>query len=250
MQKNVQQNPEKNRPTVPEGLRIYAIGDIHGRIDLLDALLAKIDRDASTTKKRAIRVFLGDYIDRGAQSRQVLDRLIGLQQKDAEANIFLIGNHELVMRELLEKGDPFLLQDWLRFGGRETLLSYGIELSQFTKAPETLLPALAAACPPEHRQFLNSLKLSTEFGSYFFCHAGARPGVALNKQAEKDLIWIRNEFLNYTGSFGKIIVHGHTICEKVERHTNRINIDTGAYATGCLTALGLEGSRWCLLQTR
>jgi serine/threonine protein phosphatase 1 len=238
-------------PRLPEGLRLYAIGDIHGRADLLETLVKKIDEDSKTATGEVRKIFLGDYVDRGISSRQVIDFLIALRAREKTPSIFLMGNHEHVMQELLHnpKNDD-LMQDWLRFGGRETLMSYGIRPALMTGGHSAALMAeLLAAMPASHVEFIESLALKAEYGDYFFCHAGVRPGVDLKAQNAQDLIWIRYDFLHHKEPFGKIIVHGHTICRQVEMKPNRIDIDTGAYATGCLTALGLEGTKKWLLQT-
>jgi serine/threonine protein phosphatase 1 len=237
-------------PSLPDNLRLYVIGDIHGRVDLLTPLLEKIDRDAKKSKAKTRKIFLGDYVDRGLYSRQVIDHLIDLRAKEPEPPVFLLGNHEQVMRELLHGRDGGLLADWLRFGGRETLLSYGVSSAELAKEPAAVIAALREKIAPSHIDFIEKLETSAVFGDYFFCHAGVRPGIDLAKQAEQDLVWIRYDFLAHAKPFGKMVVHGHTISPQPEFRTNRINIDTGAYATGCLTALGLEGKKQWLLQTK
>ncbi|MDX2028944.1 MAG: metallophosphoesterase family protein [Alphaproteobacteria bacterium] len=236
-------------PSLPEGIRLYAVGDVHGRLDLLKQLLAKIDEDAKTAKGPVKKIFLGDYIDRGLHSCQIIDYLIDWRAKEKEPPIFLMGNHEQVMRQLLRDSDPGLLGDWFQFGGRETLLSYGLSPAKLTENPTEVLKEMASKVPPAHVDFLENLELSATYGDYFFCHAGVRPGVALESQNEQDLVWIRYEFLNHKDSFGKVVVHGHTITFEAEFCPNRISIDTGAYATGCLTALALEGTKQWLIQT-
>lgn len=240
-------------PSIPAGLRIYAIGDIHGRLDLLKQLMEMIDAEAKPAGITVKKIFLGDYIDRGIQSKQVLDYL--LQYLDAAPNHekphFLLGNHEQVMREVITRSDIKLLQDWMRFGGRETLMSYGIRPAILpTEASFAgMLGNLLEKVPPSHTTYLNSMQLCVSYGDYFFCHAGARYGVALDAQTEQDLVWIRRDFLANTKKFEKIIVHGHTISEEAELLPHRINVDTGAYATGCLTAIALEGTQQWLVQT-
>ncbi len=236
-------------PVLPKGLRLYVIGDIHGRLDLLKQLMEQVDKEPRKGKTKIRKVFLGDYIDRGLYSRQVIDYLIGLRETEKNPPIFLMGNHEQVMRELLRGRDGALLEDWMRFGGRETLLSYGVPMSALGHSPEALA-ALREKIPPAHVDFLEKLETSAIFGDYFFCHAGVRPGIELEKQEERDLVWIRYDFLSHAEPFGKVVVHGHTISPQAEFKSNRINIDTGAYATGCLTALALEGKKQWLLQTK
>lgn len=235
---------------LPEGLRIYAVGDIHGRDDLLAELQGRIAEDAARAPSATnILIYLGDYIDRGLQSKQVLDRLSGSRLAGFE-HVFLKGNHELAMLQFL--GDAAFGKTWKYYGGLETLHSYGVqELTRtddpaaFGRAREHLLEVLPAA----HRDFLEALEVSREFGGYFFAHAGVRPGISLQRQIEEDLLWIREEFLHSDASFGKVVVHGHTPNEEVVVRPNRIGIDTGAYMTGVLTALVLEGQGRRFIQT-
>lgn len=240
-------------PSLPENLRIYAIGDIHGRLDLLKQLLEKIDAEPKPAGVTVKKVFLGDYIDRGVQSKQVLDYLLHLAEKESGVTKpdFLLGNHEQVMRELVKQKDLKLLQDWLRFGGRETLMSYGIRpaILSTTASLTAMLSEFLNKFPKAHNDFVGRMVTSVTYGDYFFCHAGARYGVPLPEQSEQDLVWIRHDFLANTKKFEKMVVHGHTISEEAEVLPHRINVDTGAYATGCLTAIGLEGTNQWLVQT-
>jgi serine/threonine protein phosphatase 1 len=227
---------------LPAGIRIYAVADLHGRVDLLDRLLAHIDDDVRTfPAHRAIEVFLGDYIDRGPDSRYVMDRLI--ERSQTHEVVCLKGNHELFLLDFLR--NPELLHQWRQYGGLDTLMSYGVVPPFKPTAAE--LEALAAdfhkAIPAAHLDFLNRLRPSFTCGDYFFVHAGVRPGVSIRKQQEKDLLWIRDEFLQSEDDFGKAIIHGHTPVPVAEIRRNRINIDTGAYATGLLTCLILEGDK-------
>jgi serine/threonine protein phosphatase 1 len=230
----------RNRqPRVPDGVRVYAIGDIHGRADLLDGVLSHIDSDlAKTPVSNSLEVFLGDYVDRGPDSRGVLDRLVA--RNLTHRMVFLKGNHETFLSQFVSK--PAILGDWQRLGGLETLMSYGLtpSINADTVTQAKLAAALDQAMPPSHRRFLDDLKSSFTFGDFYFVHAGVRPGIALEKQREEDLLWIRHEFLLCEEDFGKIIVHGHTPVQQVDIRPNRINIDTGAYATGSLTCLVLE----------
>jgi serine/threonine protein phosphatase 1 len=235
-------------PSLPQGIRIYTIGDIHGRLDLLDKLLGRIAQDQSSRPvERPIFVFLGDYIDRGKWSRETIDRLIS--QGAAHESVFLRGNHELIAANF--QADPTKMEQWMRLGGRETLASYGVRPEQFSRRGrmEAAQAAFHQALPAAHQQFFDSLRDSFTCGDYFFAHAGARPYVELSQQTEYDLLWIRSEFLNSTYDFGKIIVHGHTPTSKVEIRPNRINIDTGAFATDCLSCLVLEGVELALIDT-
>jgi len=230
-------------------MRLYAIGDIHGCLPLLQNLLEKIEEDCKGSDATVRKIFLGDYIDRGLYSRQTIDYLLNWGGKEKYPPIFLLGNHEQVMRKIMRDHDVEKLIDWLHFGGRETLQSYGISMHRFAQDLPALVDSLIEKVPQDHVEFLEKLNLSADFGDYFFCHAGVRPGSAIDDQDEEDLLWIRNQFLDYRGSFGKVVVHGHSISREVEFQSNRIGIDTGAYATNRLTALALEGTKQWLIQT-
>lgn len=236
--------------SVPDGVRLYVVGDIHGRADLLGRLLMDIQQDGQDNSEiRKILIFLGDYIDRGLQSKQVLDRLTGPVLEGFET-VFLKGNHELAMHQFLE--DAQFGRTWKYYGGLETLHSYGITELTLSDDPADFERArlhFAAVLPDSHRHFLETLSLSAEFGDYFFAHAGVRPGISLSRQIEDDLLWIRDDFLESRSSFGKVVVHGHTPKEKAVFRPNRIGIDTGAYMTGILTCLVLDGASRRLLQT-
>jgi diadenosine tetraphosphatase ApaH/serine/threonine PP2A family protein phosphatase len=235
--------PAGRVPRVPEGVVVYAVGDIHGRLDLLSALLAKIAADAATTvAPRRVLVFLGDYVDRGNDSRGVLDRLsAGIAGFES---VCLKGNHEEVLLDFLV--DPSLWEEWRRFGGLETLASYGVShalLFEPLIAPAAIRDAFLARLPERHLRFLKDLRLSYQCGDYYFVHAGARPGVALEDQVPADQLWIREEFLGAGDAFGgRVVVHGHTPKPQPEKWAFRIGIDTGAYLTGHLTAVRLEGA--------
>jgi serine/threonine protein phosphatase 1 len=220
-----------------ENTRLYVIGDIHGRLDLLDRVIDAIHRDVKEHGPGALTVTLGDYIDRGPSSRSVLDRLI--RNPFPTLLVALKGNHEALLEAFL--ANPVVGKHWRSLGGAETLHSYGVPVrmlraENYAEAADRL----RAALPAEHLNFLQSLKTSLSHGKYFLCHAGVRPGVPLEDQTEKDLLWIRDEFLNSKMDFGKIIVHGHTPRPEPEVLPNRINIDTGAFATGQLTCVVLE----------
>jgi serine/threonine protein phosphatase 1 len=220
-------------------MRIYAIGDVHGRVDLLDATLARIDANlARSSPHRAVHVLLGDYVDRGPSSREVLDRLV--ERTRVHRVICLKGNHESYLVEFLH--NPSVLGDWRHFGALETLRSYGLNPSANPDSAEEhrLARALAAALPAGHRQLLTKLAASFSCGDFFFAHAGVKPGVPLAQQSEHDLLWIRDDFLLSEQDFGKVVVHGHTPVLEPDIRPNRINIDTGAYATGRLTCLMIE----------
>jgi len=233
---------KSRQPRVPDGIRIYAIGDIHGRVDLLDQALNRIDADlAKNPSSFEIEVFLGDYIDRGPDSRQVLDRLVARNR--THRMVFLKGNHETYLADFVN--NPPILDDWQRIGGLETLMSYGItpSINADTAAQARLAAAFDRALPESHRRFLGDLKSSFTCGDFYFVHAGVRPGIPLAKQREEDLLWIRHEFLLCEEEFSKIVVHGHTPVPQPDIRPNRINIDTGAYATGNLTCLILEDDK-------
>jgi serine/threonine protein phosphatase 1 len=224
--------------TPNEKNRLYVIGDIHGRLDLLDRLIDAIKRDVDEYGNDCLIVTLGDYIDRGPNSRGVIERL--LANPFPTSYIALKGNHELLLESFL--ADPAVGEHWRRLGGLETLHSYGVPVSGLMvgKAYEEAANRLRDAMPVEHTSFLRSLKNSYSNNKYFLCHAGVRPGVPLERQRDEDLLWIRDEFLSSTMDFGKIIVHGHTPVEEPEVLPNRINIDTGAFATGRLTCVVLD----------
>ena len=237
-----------NRPAIPDGLRVYAIGDIHGRLDLLDELLAKIDRDNEERGPADTHlVFLGDLIDRGPDSRGVIDRAMQLAEAGGERVHFLMGNHEEVFLGAAT-GDEKLVRFFCRIGGRETILSYDIELEEYQRLHmDELAARIPELIPAAHVEFTSQFKDQVVIGDYAFVHAGIRPGVALADQNRKDLRWIRDEFILDDEQHEKVIVHGHTISPKVEERANRIGIDTGAYVSGVLTALALEGTeRWFL----
>ena len=227
--------------------RCYVIGDIHGRLDLLDQLIAKINRDAKEHGADCLTVTLGDYIDRGPNSRGVLDRL--LSNPFPGPYVALKGNHEALLEKFLV--DPASGLDWRWVGGLETLHSFGIPVEPLMlgKNYEQAAEQLRASLSPGHQRFLASLRISLTFGQYFLCHAGVRPGVSLEHQRAEDLLWIRDKFLKSRKDFGKIVVHGHTPVDEPESLPNRINIDTGAFATGRLTCVVLDGEHRQFLST-
>jgi len=232
--------------SLPEGQRIYAIGDIHGRLDLLDHLLALVAEDDANRPGESQIIFLGDLIDRGPHSAQVVERALRLRQARPDTRL-LLGNHEEVFLKALN-GDLKALSFFVRIGGRETILSYGLDEQTYNDATfEELLELLRARVPREHIDFLESFEDLIVAGDYAFVHAGIRPNEPLSCQRPSDLRWIRDDFLRHGSPFEKIIVHGHTIAEDVEQRPNRIGLDTGAYASGKLTAMGFEGDeRWIL----
>jgi serine/threonine protein phosphatase 1 len=238
--------------SVPHGTRVYAIGDIHGRLDLLRDLHEQIrDHAREYPVARDVLVHIGDYIDRGYQSRQTLDYLLDSPLPGFET-VHLLGNHERTLLEFLD--DISVGPGWLRYGGRETLFSYGIDWDRDLAGGEECLlriqSELRNKLPERHRRFLSGLPLTHEEGDYLFVHAGIRPGVPLHRQAAEDLLWIRDEFLASTADHGKIVVHGHSISEIPELRSNRVGIDTGAFATGRLTCLVLEGNEQSFFSTQ
>ena len=230
-----------------EGCRAYAIGDIHGRLDLLDLLLKRIEEDiAARPRVRTFIIFLGDYIDRGPDSAGVIERLRTYKPPHATL-IFLSGNHEEVLLKILA-GERGIFSSWLKFGGAECAASYGMDVPALRRIDEpSAIQLLQAKVPRAHRHFLENCADTFRFGDYLFVHAGIRPGVGIDEQDRSDLRWIRDPFLSDAKDHGFVVVHGHTIVEKVEERTNRIAIDTGAYHTGILTCLVVEeGERWYL----
>jgi len=234
-------------PSLPSGVRIYVVGDIHGRLDLLDALAEQIRADLVSAPPKVTTIFLGDYVDRGPASAGVVDRL---SRGEFPTPIYALrGNHEDVLLRFLDDGT--VLDGWRRFGGIETLQSYGVDVTEAIHAGgyDLARKSLLARMPPEHRRFLEETRFVASLGDYFFCHAGVRPGVALKSQNPNDLLWIREDFLRHKGSWSQIIVHGHTPVPRPEVLPNRINIDTGAFASSILTALVLEGPERRFLST-
>jgi serine/threonine protein phosphatase 1 len=236
----------------PEGTRLYAVGDCHGRLDLLCALEEEILEDAEAhPADRKVVVYLGDYVDRGPDSSGVIDHLTAAPLKGFES-IHLLGNHEAMMLAFLRAGAAAGLT-WLINGGEETLASYGLDVAALKQEPdplERLREGLDAQLPDSHRDFLESLKRWHREGDYLFVHAGLRPGQPLERQDPEDLIWIREPFLNSAKDHGCVVVHGHTPAREPVEKPNRIGIDTAAVYGGALTALVLEGAGRRYLQVR
>ncbi|WP_245593385.1 metallophosphoesterase family protein [Azospirillum halopraeferens] len=240
-------------PRVPDGLRVYAVADIHGRRDALDRLIALVAEDAADAAERGltpVMVFLGDYVDRGADSYGVLDRLCR-PVIEGVACRFLLGNHEAALLEFLEA--PAAGAEWLDYGGVETLGSYGVRASVGIRERarcEALRDRFAGSLPDAHLAFLKSLEPMVVLGDYAFVHAGIRPGRSLERQRLDDLLWIREPFLSDPRPHDKVVVHGHTMVDQPDLRDNRIGIDTGAYVTGVLTTLVLQEDQQCLIQAR
>jgi serine/threonine protein phosphatase 1 len=237
-------------PEGARGYRAYVIGDIHGRLDLLEDLLAKIHAELQhRPARKTLLVFVGDLIDRGPNSAQVIERLRTYKRGGVQP-VFLLGNHEEVLLRIVE-GDESLIWSWLQFGGLQCLQSYGVDPAHIGRlSGPDLVQAVRAAVPASHVEFLESFIDSCRFGGYLFVHAGIRPGVELEQQSQSDLRWIREPFLFDDTDHGFVVVHGHTISEDVEELPNRIGIDTGAYRTGVLTAIAIEGAKRWFFDTR
>lgn len=236
-------------PAIPSGQRVYAVGDVHGCLDLLDQLLAAIDADDAEREPAATTlIFLGDLVDRGPDSAGVVERV--RQRAGAGADVrLLLGNHEEIFLAALD-GDPKGLRLFCRVGGRETALSYGIAAESYERSGyEDLAVLLTDAVPPEHRVFLAGGTDMEVIGDYAFVHAGVNPGRTLEEQRVADLRWIRDPFLDHRKELEKVVVHGHTIADEVEFRPHRIGVDTGAYLSGRLSAVALEGDRTWTIDT-
>jgi len=246
-----QTSQSAQQPTIPDGTVAYAIGDIHGRSDLLAALMRMVEADAAplvAQGKSITIVFLGDYVDRGSDSQGVLDYLLDRLPPGWNC-LFLKGNHEEAILSFL--ADASFGEVWRDYGGIETLASYGVYLVRERGGidwPATQ-SAFTRAFPRRHLEFLQRLPATGVIGGYVFVHAGVRPGIPLEYQSEKDLLWIRDEFLEGRRALPQTVVHGHTPNEEVILGDGRIGLDTGAYLTGRLTAAGFEGSRVWYLHT-
>ena len=241
--------PPIDAPQPPRGYRAYAVGDVHGRLDLLNQLLARVEQDAERQPARkSLLIFLGDLIDRGPDSRGVVERLRTYAPNRLQLH-FLAGNHEEVLLRLLA-GERGILASWLKFGGAECLRSYGTDPASLAGLNERqALQIVMQTIPADHARFIGTFADTLTLGDYLFVHAGIRPGLDLSLQSQTDLRWIRSSFLDCEEDHGMLVVHGHTISETVDERSNRIGIDTGAYRTGVLTALAVEGDRRWFLDT-
>ena len=245
----ISRSPTRNAPSGAKGRRAYVVGDIHGRLDLLEKLLRSIHLEIEEQKaSKVLLVFLGDLIDRGPSSAGVIERLRTYAHPGVQP-VFILGNHEEVLLRILD-GETSLIDKWRWFGGAQCLQSYGVDPSALNGLPEIdALETIRQAIPAEDLQFLRSFSDTCRFGDYLFVHAGIRPDVALDDQLQSDLRWIREPFLFDETDHGFMVVHGHSIRPKVEERSNRIGIDTGAYKSGVLTALAIEGDRRWYLDT-
>ena len=236
------------RPSIPAGQRLYCIGDIHGRLDLLQELHRKVEDDARDYDGHKTLVYLGDYIDRGEHSKEVIDLLLASPLAGFKT-VFLMGNHEQTLLDFLLH--PRDVASWLTFGGRATLQSYGVAMfREFLSGDiDVLRDEFETKLPRSHLEFYRSCQMTYVVGAYCFVHAGIRPGVALGEQNYQDLLWIRGDFIDSGAIHEHIVVHGHSITSEVEWMPNRIGIDTGAFNSGVLTCLVLEGEEQRLLQT-
>ncbi len=234
---------KKELPRVPKGRRVYAVGDVHGRSDLFKALVEAIEDDIRDGEADGLEpdiVLLGDLVDRGPDSAGVVEQARKWTKRRTVH--VLCGNHEEMFLNSFEDRD--ILRHFLRHGGRETLISYGMDRKLFTKLTlDELQQMMDGVVSKKHRKFISGFEDMVQLGDYLFVHAGIEPGVALEDQKQRSLRWIREPFLSYGKSHGLVVVHGHTITDEVVDAGNRIGIDTGAYASGRLTALVLEGKK-------
>ena len=242
------QRSTRQPPRTPRNYRAYAVGDVHGRLDLLDKMISLIEADLDQhPARRALLVFLGDIIDRGPASAQAIERLRIYRHPNVRT-IFLLGNHEEVLLRILN-GERGILDSWLRFGGGECLASYGVDPKTVKALPERdALKLIRQSVPEDHRKFIGEWADTLRFRDYLFVHAGIRPSIDLSMQSQSDLRWIRQPFLDDEADHGFVIVHGHTISQDVVERPNRVGIDTGAYRTGVLTALVLDGENRRFIQ--
>ena len=251
MLKKFWRQSDRPTPSAPADKVLYAIGDIHGRADLLTRLHQDIERDAIKRDRSKVKtlIYLGDYIDRGPFIKQVLTMLIDTPLAGFEVH-HLKGNHEAMMLEFL--ADPTTGLEWRENGGLETLRAYDASQNSIDKDPmayDAARDLLNENLPASHKSFLEALPTSISFGDYFFAHAGVRPGVPLDEQDEEDLLWIRHRFLESDEDFGKVVVHGHTPDKNVDMRPNQIGIDTGAFMSNILTCLVLDDESQELIQT-
>jgi len=245
----------------PEGQCLYAIGDIHGRRDLLEQLIGLIEEDAKNLPEGTTQtlVFLGDYIDRGLQSKDVIEFLMS-KRLNAFQRVFLMGNHEEALLRFLN--DVSFGKQWVRYGGAETLYSYGFQppntrmsldshdaMQAAHRAWDKVWTEFRNRLPETHLKFYQNLQHYYIAGDYLFVHAGLRPGAPLEKQTVRDMLWIREEFLEAPDEFPQVVVHGHTPADAIHRDNRRIGLDTGAFISGKLSAVRLFGTEVSFLST-
>ena len=240
------------KPQTPVAMVVYAIGDIHGRLDLLDRIQQRIADDAARRPAgRRQVVYLGDYVSRGPDSPGVVDR-VREWLPDGFERITLKGNHEDLLMRFLD-GEIDTGRHWLDYGGLEAMAAYGVAIADREARDDASVIALgedlAGRIPECHLEFFRALQISHSAGDYFFVHGGIKPGVPLPEQSARDCLWIRTTFLNSMADHGAMVVHGHSISEQPEIRHNRIGIDTGAYRSGVLTCLVLDGETRTFLQT-
>ena len=237
-----QNKPEPIHVGLPLNHRLYCVGDIHGCLNLLQEVHRKIALDALAFNGAKLLVYLGDYVDRGLHSRQVIDCLLENNFPDF-GKVFLLGNHEQVLLQFLLGKDASIAHDWFRFGGLSTLLSYGVNVRGVptSKDIDRLRHEFSEKLPAAHLHFFQDLVLNYQIGGYFFVHAGVKPKVKLPRQKAQDMLWIREEFLFSPVFHGRVIVHGHSVTDEPEILHNRIGLDTGAYSSGNLTCAVFEG---------
>jgi serine/threonine protein phosphatase 1 len=237
-------NSQSVAASTPPDTRIYAVGDIHGRADLLIDITARIDDDLRRRPiEHAVEVYLGDYVDRGPHSKTVID-LLAVRLVENRA-ICLRGNHEALMEDFLQ--DPTKLGHWNQLGGMQTLASYGVDPHSDIETEVDLQRRFIEVFPRAHQLFLQCLRYHFACGDFLFVHAGIKPGIPIEQQDPNDLIWIRHEFLNSSEGHGAFIVHGHTPVPHPDIRPNRINIDTGAWRSGTLTCIAIEGTTILIL---
>src|SRR5436190_3226178 len=240
MLETLKKPPWRKRRSIPLGLRVYVVGDVHGSANALRDVFSRIDADKPLwAVRRPVQIFLGDYVDRGPASREVLDLLITRSRTDEL--LLLKGNHGAMLLEFFD--NPSLLGHWRQFGGLQTLISYGLKpsLNPTLDEQKELARELAGRIPPAHRKLIAAMPLSLPVGDFFFVHAGVRPGIPFKQQKEEDLLWIREDFLLHERDYEKIVVHGHTPVAEPDVRSNRVNLDVGAYATGRLACLVIDG---------
>lgn len=236
---------------LPDGMRVYAIGDIHGRLDLMKELLEQIEVDDGKRDQASTHIiFLGDLVDRGPDSAGVVEMAMKLKKKGGHNVRFLMGNHEEVFLKACRDDDKKSTRFFVRIGGEETILSYPISKKEYRKLDmKELTERLPKIVPEQHLAFIESFEDQIIFGDYLFVHAGIRPDVPLPQQKTSDLRWIRDDFLQHKDEFEKVVIYGHTISKDVIEKRSRIGVDTGAYESGRLTAIGLQGGERWYLQT-